>query len=130
MNRRETRDRACKKCPKDSGIDSSTDGSRSCILPDKEKITKKVDSSPVSLNTGLIPSDSSVESTTPRVFQSDQLLDNCYILSPSSLEMEGDNENESASLLDSGRNAFSHACLGGVDDQRSPMKLRLGKMPL
>ncbi len=117
MNRRETRDRACKKCPKDSGgIDSSTDGSRSCILPDKEKITKKVDSNPVSLNTGLIPSDSSVESTTPRVFHSDQLLDNCYILSPSSLEMEGDNENESASLLDSGRNAFSHACLGGVDD--------------
>ncbi len=82
MNRRETRDRACKKCPKDSGIDSSTDGSRSCILPDKEKLTKKVDCSPVSLNTGLIPSDSSVESTTPphRVFQSDQLLDNCYIL--------------------------------------------------
>ncbi len=30
--------------------------------------------------------------------------------------MEGDNENESASLLDSGRNAFSHTCLGGVDD--------------
>ncbi len=41
MNRRETRDRACKKNPVDSGVEASSTGSRGGILPSKFKVGKK-----------------------------------------------------------------------------------------
>ncbi len=83
MNRRETRDRACKKNPVDSGVEVS---SSSCggILPSKFKVGKKANET---VNCESVKLCCSVSSKTPvekPVVLNKQVFVNCGVVSESS----------------------------------------------
>ncbi len=95
MIRRETRDRACKKTFKDSGIDSLSDCSKGSVLPDKFKPCRKNNSSSSCLVLASKSSDSDRERSKPNdpFVLTSQLFANCGLLSESvnsSMEMDRD----------------------------------------
>ncbi len=106
MDRRETRDRACKKNPVDSGVEAS---SSSCggILPSKFKVGKKANET-VNSESGSVKLCGSVSSKTPvekPVVLNKQVFVNCGVVSESSDNysvMDGQSEySESVMVRDS-----------------------------